>query len=443
MDATLRCLENVPILGHLLAAGYACSRGGRSKAERAALKATVGILLCPVNLVAEIVDEGTRKRSKKLRNDVPLTSRPDWMKRHRTKTLRSLCLPGTHESGSFEVSKRLRRVPCVEGWSRCQKVDTYRQLLAGIRFLDFRVVSVGNEIWTHADFVRCVRLREILTRVRDFVSDHPTEIVVLHISKDDRKSIDWNACHSLIHEFFKDRLIPEHMRDLLIGDLIDQGKSIVLCGMTDVVSSSWQQIQTSWPNKQSPEQLGSHMRTTLQEMGLYRPTGLFWYKAECTPSSAMYVRSIGGVPGLVASRRGAVEKFDFIEDLAAATNYSILQVLRDVNRLPFNLLSIDYVHDDVIERILKLNDVPDQMLTLSQHISSTDMSSDEVDDVFVVYASPASAASSASAAQQKLINNSTMNSSVAGVNSSVAGVNSSFDFRGRPKPPVHVKETMM
>lgn len=129
-QSTLRCLENIPILGHLIAAGYACG-GGRSKAERAGLKATVGIVLAPINLVAEIADEATRKRSKRLEGSA-LGSRPDWMKRHHTKTLRSICLPGAHNAGTFRMSKKLKQMPLVEGWSRCQKV---RFILPGLLLL--------------------------------------------------------------------------------------------------------------------------------------------------------------------------------------------------------------------------------------------------------------------------------------------------------------------
>src|SRR6218665_3898372 len=122
-QSTLRCLENIPILGHLMAAGYACG-GGRAKGERAGLKATGGIVLAPINLVAEIADEATRKRSKRLEGS-PLGSRPDWMKKHHTKTLRSICVPGAHNAGTFRMSKKLKQMPLIEGWSRCQKVRLF------------------------------------------------------------------------------------------------------------------------------------------------------------------------------------------------------------------------------------------------------------------------------------------------------------------------------
>lgn len=164
------------------------------------------------------------------------------------------------------------------------------------------------------------------------------------------------------------------------------------------------------------------MRTALAEMSIYRPLCLFWYRAECSPSSPMYVRSIGGLPGLIAKRYGADEKFDSVEDLAAATNFEVLDVLQGLNRLPFNILSIDYVHDRVIERIIKLNEVSEGG---GLRISSIDLSADELDEVFLQPPNNL----------HKMFNTT--------LNSSQAAMNCSYEFRGHPAPPVQVKETTM
>lgn len=62
----MRCFEHIPVLGHAIAAIHAC-RGSRNSAERAAINATVGIVLAPVNIVAEMVDEATRDHPEQLR----------------------------------------------------------------------------------------------------------------------------------------------------------------------------------------------------------------------------------------------------------------------------------------------------------------------------------------------------------------------------------------
>lgn len=65
----MRCLEHIPVIGHAIAAVHAC-RGDRNNAERAAINATVGIVLAPVNIVAEVVDEATRDHSERLKQVV-------------------------------------------------------------------------------------------------------------------------------------------------------------------------------------------------------------------------------------------------------------------------------------------------------------------------------------------------------------------------------------
>ena len=214
--STVRCIENVPILGHIMAAVYACS-GDVTRAERSAIKATIGILLLPFNVVAEAVDEATRKKPEKLGRS-SFSARLDWMKRYKSLPLRNICLPGSHQSATYKMTKKLTKVPLMVGWSRYQKLNVQQQLRTGIRFLDLHVMSHDGDIWTHSGHVVCVRLREILAEVRDFVAGQPSELIVLHLTND-KKVIDWSACRHLILEVVRERLVPEVMKDLVIGKL--------------------------------------------------------------------------------------------------------------------------------------------------------------------------------------------------------------------------------
>jgi len=63
------------------------------------------------------------------------------MKRHRLRTLRNICLPGSHQSATYTAETTERHLPLVVGWTRCQRHDIARQLDAGIRFLDVAVTS--------------------------------------------------------------------------------------------------------------------------------------------------------------------------------------------------------------------------------------------------------------------------------------------------------------
>lgn len=130
------------------------------------------------------------------------------------------------------------------------------------------------------------------------------------------------------------------------GDVVDQGRNVIVCGLPEA-RFDWQPLQYRIPNKPMPGQLDTHMRGTLAEIGLYRPSCVFWYRAECTPTQKVYIRSAGGVFGVVAGRHGGPEKFNSMEHLAWCANDVVLRVLNDVSRLPFNILTTDFVNDKV------------------------------------------------------------------------------------------------
>jgi len=172
-----------------------------------------------------------------------LTSRPDWMRRQRQRTLRNICLPGSHQSATYRTESRLDHSPMSAGWARCQRYDIRAQLVAGVRFLDVGIttrgadgskgrtaastVQAGNDIWCRSGddqrpVALCVRFRDVLVAVRDFVVANRSEIVAIHVTSgegggDKRASVNWTDCQSVINEVLRDKIIPEHMRDMAIG----------------------------------------------------------------------------------------------------------------------------------------------------------------------------------------------------------------------------------
>lgn len=214
--SVLRVLENIPVIGHLVAALYACC-GLKDKAERAGIKASVGIICVACNAPAETVDELVRYRSKKLYSVKP-TPQTEWMKRFALKTLSQLCLPASHQSGTYNMDHKLKQIPLVEGWSRCQKINIKQQLLAGVRFLDLRLMTdeKTKEIWLHHNVVACVTFKSVLEQVRDFIVEFPSEIVGIYMTNDG-KSLDWGCVHSYISEYIGSKLIDETMKTMRIG----------------------------------------------------------------------------------------------------------------------------------------------------------------------------------------------------------------------------------
>lgn len=210
----LRCLENLPVIGHIVAAGYGCAKH-KSKAERAGLKATIGLIFGIIQFPVELVDESVRRRSPKLYS-TGLSWRADWMKSYDHMSLAQLCLPATHQSATYTTHKKLRALPLLSGWSECQNISIRDQLEGGIRFLDLRVMSYENELWTHHNVIICVKLSEIFKEIKEFINNHSDEVVGIYITNDG-KDLNWDDCMKLIEKDFEDRLILEYMRDQPIG----------------------------------------------------------------------------------------------------------------------------------------------------------------------------------------------------------------------------------
>jgi len=111
----------------------------------------------------------------------------------------------------------------------------------------------------------------------------------------------------------------------------------------------------------------------------------------------------------------------------------VLQVLNSVPRLPFNILSTDYVHDDVIGRIIYINEAMEagRYVSVSAlHMDETILQ-DEVDDNLL---NGTHNASMSSAAQRRMLNASSITSS--GMLNT-----SSFDIRHQLVPPLQIRDT--
>ena len=90
------------------------------------------------------------------------------------------------------------------------------------------MLNMSVKVWCQAGSDRdpvalCVRLRDVLGSVREFVSAHPTELVAVHVTSgegggDWRASVDWKTCKSVVLEILRDKLVLEHMREMPLGN---------------------------------------------------------------------------------------------------------------------------------------------------------------------------------------------------------------------------------
>ncbi|MGA9312105.1 MAG: phosphatidylinositol-specific phospholipase C [Pseudonocardiaceae bacterium] len=93
-------------------------------------------------------------------------------------TLMMLSIPGTHNSASVDGPL---------GFAKTQDRGLFDQLAAGIRFLDIRLAHSQDNLCVHHDVV-CMEksYAEVLTICSDFLSEYPSETILLSVSNEDR-----------------------------------------------------------------------------------------------------------------------------------------------------------------------------------------------------------------------------------------------------------------
>ncbi|MCL1971505.1 MAG: phosphatidylinositol-specific phospholipase C, partial [Endomicrobia bacterium] len=132
---------------------------------------------------------------------------PNWMGKiqNGALSLRELSIPGTHDSGTKNVSN-------LSIGARCQNHDIFRQLNDGIRFFDIRLKKSGDMLNLYHGIYSCsVNLGEVLVWFRYFLYANPGETILMCVKKEGGDSIasQFNkyikTCEQL---FLKDSKIP-------------------------------------------------------------------------------------------------------------------------------------------------------------------------------------------------------------------------------------------
>ena len=104
--------------------------------------------------------------------------RSDWMAAlDNAASLRSLTLPGTHDSGA------LHSIADLSG--KCQTLSVKEQLKIGVRFLDIRLQLVNNGLKVVHSFVdQMTDFEDTLADMTDFIRENPSEFLIVSIKED-------------------------------------------------------------------------------------------------------------------------------------------------------------------------------------------------------------------------------------------------------------------
>ncbi|KAJ6586433.1 PLC-like phosphodiesterase [Mycena vulgaris] len=223
------------------------------------------IVKAPLNIVGDVAERlpavGDLVHS--LRNPAP-GDRSNWMRENKAhlenKRLYQISMPGTHDSGTFDLSHRdaldaqntvsgLSKFPVTTGvvhdWAKAQELDFVGQLSAGVRFFDLRI-----GVSKHDESLRIVHslesnqtLRELLEPMGRWMHDHPDEIIILDIQHSYGLKDKPNRVQDLIATFrdiftglyvTKSRLEQHATYTELIES---RDRVVILCDNKDLLSS--------------------------------------------------------------------------------------------------------------------------------------------------------------------------------------------------------------
>lgn len=182
------------------------------------------------------------------------------------KTLAQLCLPGTHDSGTYELfdilapdatdvirmlwNNRMGEATGIGAFIKamavCQTRTFCEQLRAGIRYIDLRICVMPSGQGSRTELYTCHTLRGnlisvLMDDVRRFLDENPREVVVFKVGFKSMNATEiergWRELRDSVSRYF---YRPEKISDLLalrFSELVDEAapkRAIFLMPGTDI-----------------------------------------------------------------------------------------------------------------------------------------------------------------------------------------------------------------
>jgi len=239
-----------------------------------------------------------------------------------TLTLQQITIPGTHDSGTFDLTDEILGIPelytemvyiadklgipvseIIIGWSHTQTENFYNQYLDGIRYLDIRCIyDYTDNTWKlHHSFVIGDNLEVLFQQTRQFLIDYPSEVLVLELSHNENQSQASNQMlFDMVQNYIGKYLLSPSMGFKTIGEMISSGKNVILtCTLDNLPSNFWSEntIINSYansPDLTTMEQYNVHQIQSWQAHGIY-PNQLYKMSWTLTPNADTILESI--IPG--------------------------------------------------------------------------------------------------------------------------------------------------
>lgn len=215
----------------------------------------------------------------------------DWMERlDDNEYLSQVSIPGTHDSATGEGWTGWLGETFGASMGLTQELTIAQQLECGVRAFDLRPCVNENElVINHGILQTKAVFPETLKQLCKFVTDHPTEFVVVvirHESDGDDNSSQWNnMMNSCLNDESIRPMLADYKRDITVGEL--RGKVLVL-SRDKYATKAIGGIITGWAHK------ADYATATI--------------KGPVTPTGTLYVQDFYEVMENMTSKLNGIEK---------------------------------------------------------------------------------------------------------------------------------------
>ncbi len=167
------------------------SRAGVDRAQRLGVSLALFCFLVATPCVSMAHNDGAYSH-----DSANVASNADWMRDiPGSYKVNQISIPGTHDSGAFYGGDS----------TQTQSMSITKQLVSGIRFLDIRLKSVGNNQLQlyHGIVSQQAKFDSVLNEVTVFLKQHPTEVVFMRVKNETNNDPSPNVFQTAFLAYYK------------------------------------------------------------------------------------------------------------------------------------------------------------------------------------------------------------------------------------------------
>lgn len=286
-----------------------------------------------------------------------------WMAKFHDKTIMAIVIPGTHDSATHAISRTssiakgddMAKVKWLKGlaplfiapWAKAQSLSIAKQLEAGVRYLDLRIVyrdSKKMHYTCHGLYSQ--KIDTVIEDIKNFIAKNKTEIIIVDIQKLYNMG---NTHQELINKFssaFQGKLADGNCLSKTLGNLAAAGQQIILlCGDSTITANASFLNRGSFIDSKWHEQ--TSVKGLKEKISAYSAPAnkVFVIQAVLTPDGKTIAK--GTVPGIAGSLKALAKKVN--KELP-----SWMSEWKSSGKR-INVVMVDFITPDLANKIIALN----------------------------------------------------------------------------------------